>query len=254
MSKQKVVIVSGAAQGIGLAISNNLNNHGYTVVGFDTNPDIEQREHGLVADVSKACDVNRVVAYAATLGNVEVLVNNAAVWQSTPIDNSWPQLLEQYEQIINTNVKGVMMLSRLCVPIMQAQKKGWIFNLSGHNVLPWRDEYSSLAAMTNGTNTDLFDASKWALNGFTDAWAKYLADDNIKVNGLCLGAVDTPMLQSAMAAAHTPTELPLLQAQQIAQQLVNIMQSSRSGENFAAWPGESLSLPPLPQPHKKITG
>lgn len=247
----KVAIVSGAAQGLGKAFAQRLASAGCQVLGFDRQSEVNAVEgiQAMVADVSVRADVERVVATATEMGDIAVLVNNAGTWRRTPVESSWSQTLDDYAYIMDTNLKGVMMLSRATIPHMQGSGGGHVINVSTYYVLP---------AKTDGTNqpdTDLYNASKWALNGFTDAWAKYLDKDNIKVNGLCMGAVDTPMLRGLFPNNQLPDSLgDVMQPEQIAQQMMDVIQSGRTGENFGAWVGEPISIGKQPPLHKRITG
>lgn len=248
----KVAIVSGAAQGLGRAFAERLASEGCKVLAFDIQPEVENIEGvtGVVADVSKRDDVERVVATAADMGEIGVLVNNAGAWRRTLVDqSSWEQTLADWDFIMDTNFKGVLMLSRAVVPHMQKQG-GHIINISTYYVLPAKSDG------TNNPDTDLYNASKWALNGFTDAWAKYLEEDNIKVNGMAMGAVDTPMLRGLFDDGKLPPDLAaeVMQAEDIAQQMMDIIESGRTGENFGAWVGEPITIGEQPPLHKRITG
>ena len=247
----KVAIVSGAAQGLGRAFAERLAEEGYQVLAFDVQAAIEGLDgaRGVVADVSKRDDVERIVALAAEMGTIEVLVNNAGAWKKTPVDSSWEQALADWDEIMDTNLKGVLMLSRAVVPHMKPAG-GHILNISTYYVLPAKSDG------TNPPDTDLYGASKWALNGFTDAWAKYLEAENIKVNGLCMGAVDTPMLRGLFADGQLPSELAdkVMQPSELAQLMMDVMASGRTGENIGAWVGEPVQLNEQPPLHKRITG
>lgn len=250
--KGKVAIVSGAAQGLGRAFAEQLVQEGCKVLAFDVKTEVNDVEGavGVVADVSKREDVERIVEQAASMGEIGVLVNNAGTWRRTPIDgSSWEQALADWDFIMGTNFKGVLMLSRAAVPHMKAAG-GHIVNISTYYVLPAKSDG------TNNPETDLYNASKWALNGFTDAWAKYLAGDNIKVNGMAMGATDTPMLRGLFEDGELPPGLreTVMQAKDIAQQMIDIMASGRTGENFGAWVGEEITIGEQPPLHKRITG
>lgn len=246
-----VAIVSGAAQGLGRAFAERLVEEGYQVLAFDTQAEVENLSGatGVVADVSRRDDVERVVAQAVEMGSIEVLVNNAGAWKKTPVDSSWEQALADWDEIMDTNLKGVLMLSRAVVPHMKVAG-GHILNISTYYVLPAKSDG------TNPPDTDLYGASKWSLNGFTDAWAKYLEADNIKVNGLCMGAVDTPMLRGLFPDGQLPVGLAdqVMQASEIAQLMMDVMASGRTGENIGAWVGEPVRLNEQPPLHKRITG
>lgn len=248
----KVAIVSGAAQGLGKAFAQRLSKEGLQVLGFDINEDVTHIDDisGVVADVSKRADVERVVEQAAALGDIGVLVNNAGSWRHTPVDSAWTQAIADWDYIMDTNLKGVMMLSRAVIPVMQRSGGGHVINASTYYVLPAKSDG------TNQPGTDLYNASKWALNGFTDAWAKYLAKDNIKVNALCMGAVDTPMLRNFFGGTALPEEMArnILHSEQIAQQMMDVIASGRTGENFGAWVGEPVTIGEQPPLHKRITG
>jgi NAD(P)-dependent dehydrogenase (short-subunit alcohol dehydrogenase family) len=247
----KVAIVSGAAQGLGRAFAERLSEEGCQVLAFDINDAVKDISGitGLVADVSERADVERVIDQAAGMGEIAVLVNNAGTWKPTPVDSSWEDAVADWDYIMDTNLKGVLMLSRAAVPLMKAGG-GHIINLSSYYVLPAKSDG------TNPPTTDLYNASKWALNGFTDAWAKYLEKDNIKVNGMCMGAVDTPMLRGLFPDGELPEGLAsaVMESEDIAQQMMEIIDSGRTGENFGAWVGEPVSIGQQPPLHRRITG
>ena len=247
----KVAIVSGAAQGLGRAFSIRLAEEGCDVLGFDVKKEVLDVPGitAMVADVSKREDVERVVSKASLMGKIEVLVNNAGTWKKTPVDSSWQQAIDDWDFIMDTNLKGVMMLSRAVVPFLQ-KDGGHIINLSTYYVLPAKSDG------TNQPDTDLYNASKWALNGFTDAWAEYLEKDNVKVNGMCMGATDTPMLRGLFLTNQLPAEMAsvAMKAKDIAGQMMEIIASGRTGENFGAWVGEEITIGDQPPLHKRITG
>jgi len=247
----KVAIVSGAAQGLGRAFAVRLAEEGCEVLGFDVKKEVLDVPGitAMVADVSKREDVESVVSKASGMGGIAVLVNNAGTWRKTPVDSPWQQAVDDWDFIMDTNLKGVMMLSRAVVPFLQ-QDGGHIINLSTYYVLPAKSDG------TNQPDTDLYNASKWALNGFTDAWAEYLEKDNVKVNGMCMGATDTPMLRGLFPTKQLPAEMAsvVMKAEDIAGQMMEIIASGRTGENFGAWVGEEITIGDQPPLHKQITG
>jgi 3-oxoacyl-[acyl-carrier protein] reductase len=247
--------VTGAAQGLGEAFAERLADEGARVLAVDCEDAVLTRFSNdaitpLVADVSKREGCEAIVAKAAELGPVGVLVNNAGRWKRTPVDSSWEQALADWDEIMDTNLLGVLMLSRLVVPHMIEQKQGDIVNVSTYYVLPARSEG------TNPADTDLYAASKWALNGFTDAWALHLAKHDIRVNGLCMGAVDTAMLRGLFADGELPKSFAsqVMQSADIAGQLVSLIEDGRTGENVGAWVGHPIELGPPKPAHRRITG
>jgi len=258
----KVAIVSGAAQGLGEAFTRALSEAGASVLAFDVQAtvtevaaEIQQATghpvHAMVADISSRADVESVAGEVTEqFGGLDIVVNNAGTWRRTPVDSSWEQAVADWDFIMDTNLKGVLMLSRACVPLLQARGGGDIVNIGTYYVLPAKSEG------TNQPDTDLYNASKWALNAFTDDWSKALAKDNIRVNGLCMGATDTPMLRGLFADGELPPEMAavVMQPAQIAQQMLDLLADGRSGENIGAWVGEPVQIPPPAAPHRKVTG
>ena len=260
MLKGKVAIVSGAAQGLGEAFARRLAEEGATVLAFDVQDaiagvaqkiaaDTGAKVVGLKAGVSKRADVEKVVAAAAELGGIDILVNNAGTWKKTPVDASWDQAVADWDFIMDTNFKGVLMLTRAAVPHMKA-RGGDIVNISTYYVLPARSDG------TNQPDTDLYNASKWALNGFTDSWAKALEEFNIRVNALCMGATDTPMLRGLFPDKQLPPDMArqVMKPEQIAQQMIDLFKDGRTGENIGAWVGYPVELGPRKAAHKRISG
>jgi NAD(P)-dependent dehydrogenase (short-subunit alcohol dehydrogenase family) len=258
----RAAIVSGAARGLGEAFARRLAAEGASVLLLDVLPEAESlareldaaspgRVVGQVADVGRRADVESAVAFARdAFGGVDLLVNNAGTWRRTPVDQPWDAALADWETIMDSNLKGLLMLSRACVPLMRERGGGDIVHVSSYYVLPAR------SGGTNPADTDVYNASKWALNGFTDAWSKYLAGDRIRVNALCMGATDTPMLRGLFEGGRLPADLAavVMQPAQIAQQLIDLLVDGRTGENVGAWVGHPVELGPVKPPHRRITG
>ena len=123
-----------------------------------------------------------------------------------------------------------------------------IVNISTYYVLPAK------STGTNASETDLYNASKWAL-GFTQAWANSLEEQDIRVNGLCIGAVDTPMLRGLWDGDPPAGQVATwMRPEQIAGQLIDLLLDGRSGENIGAWVGEPVQLGPRKPAHRTVTG
>jgi 3-oxoacyl-[acyl-carrier protein] reductase len=247
--ESKVAIVSGAARGLGQAFAQALAAEGANLCLFDLDPGIDDTSaaiarHGtnvlsLVADVSQRADCERVVASAAhRFGGVDILINNAGRWRQTLLAAPWEQALADFDAVMNVNFKGTMMMSRLCAAEMLKRGAGDIVNISTCSVLPARAPSSTPPGM------DVYDASKWALNGLTDLGAQWLRKDNIRVNALALGPTDTAMMRSVFASQEPPAEpsAQWLKPEQIAQLLIALLKDGRSGENIGAWPGHPVAL------------
>jgi NAD(P)-dependent dehydrogenase (short-subunit alcohol dehydrogenase family) len=252
-------IVTGGATGLGRAFAGALTAAGADVTLCDVLSDAPAvanalagpgRAQGLVADVSRREDLERVVAAACDgHGGVDLLVNNAGRWARTPVTDPFDKAVADWDEIMDTNLRGLLLLSRMCVPHMIERNGGDIVNISTYYVLPAK------SPGTNPADTDLYNASKSALYGFTQAWALSLAEHNVRVNGLCMGATDTGMLRGLWdgdpPAAFAAT---WMQPEQIAQLMLDLIADGRTGENVGAWVGEPVALGPSPPRHRAITG
>jgi NAD(P)-dependent dehydrogenase (short-subunit alcohol dehydrogenase family) len=255
-------IVTGAAQGLGRAFAAALVRAGANVTLCDVQPSIAQvagslagpgKAIGVVADVAKDADLARLVDTAlASFGRIDTLVNNAGRWRRTPVKDSLEKALSDWDFIMNTNLRGLLLLSRACVPHIVAAGGGDIVHISTYYVLPAK------SPGTNSPETDLYNASKWALNGFTQAWSRVLEPKRVRVNALCMGATDTPMLRG-LWPGDPPADFARtwLKPEQIAQQLIDLLAegpSGRTGQNVGAWVGEPVVLPPPYPAHRAVTG
>jgi NAD(P)-dependent dehydrogenase (short-subunit alcohol dehydrogenase family) len=189
--KSQVAVVTGAGRGIGAAIARRLAALGASLVLCG-----RTRSHlqDVAAAISKTggksdvveCDVTdlRAVERAAarvqdSYGRAEILVNNAGIGGfGGPLHQLPP---DQWEQILNTNLRGVYYAIRAFAPMMIEAKGGHIVNISslaGKNALP------------NGV---AYAASKWGLNGLTYSVAEELRTHHIRVSVVCPGSVDTSL-------------------------------------------------------------
>ena len=255
-------IVTGGAQGLGRAFAEALVRAGANVLACDVQPSVVAlaaalpgpgKAVGVVADVASEADVLRLVESAlASFGRIDTLVNNAGRWRRTLVTDPWEKALADWDFIMDTNLRGLLLLSRACVPQLVAAGGGDIVHVSTYYVLPAK------STGTNSPETDLYNASKWALNGFTEAWARVLAPKRVRVNALCMGACDTPMLRG-LWEGDPPADFAAswMKPAQIAQQLLDLLgegPSGRTGQNIGAWVGEPVVLPPPYPPHRAVTG
>jgi 3-oxoacyl-[acyl-carrier protein] reductase len=184
-----VAVVTGGSRGIGRSIAVKLADLGTTVVITGRSEDrLKQAVEPLVAKSSRseavACDVadrGSVESLARHLrdkhGRVDILVNNAGV--GGPPSYLHELDPEAWDNIFDTNVRGVFYMMRGLVPLMISGGGGHIVNISslaGKNPLPRGAAYS---------------ASKWALNGLSYSVAEELRSHNIRVSVVCPGSVDT---------------------------------------------------------------
>ena len=259
-------IVTGGATGLGRAFAEALVAEGVNVTLCDIRDDAPAvaeamrgpgKAVGVVADVANLADIERLVHTAvATFGGIDTLINNAGRWRRTLVNDSFDTALADWDYIMNPNLRGLTLLSRACVPHIVASSEqrggGDIVNISTYYVLPAK------STGTNSPETDLYNASKWALNGFTQAWALTLAPHKIRVNALCMGATDTPMLRG-LWDGDPPADFAKtwMQPAAIARQLIDLLcegPNGRTGENVGAWVGVPIELGARKAPHRTVTG
>lgn len=201
MLKNKVVLVTGAAGGIGRASATLFAEEGATLVVADVRADgIEQttaevRELGgevtsVVADLTNSDDVAAMVATAvSTYGRLDCAFNNAGVTggqvgQGGRLTAEWDE--DAYDRIVQVNQKGTWLCMRAEIAQMLEQGAGAIMNTA------------SLAGITGFITTTGYSASKHAIVGMTKTAALEYAP-TIRVNALCPGYVDTAMLKDTMS-------------------------------------------------------
>lgn len=195
----RVGIVTGGSRGIGLAIARALAEDGASVVvsGRDAaRLDAAQRElegfgggvAALAADAAKREDAERLVdAAKERFGRIDVLVNNAGITRDQLLvrmkDDDW-------DQVLDTNLRGVFLMTRAVAKVMMRQKSGRIINIS-----------STAGAMGNPGQVN-YSAAKAGVIGLTKAAARELAHWNILVNGVAPGLIETDMAATMPAEAR----------------------------------------------------
>jgi len=195
----RVAIVTGSAMGIGKAIVTRLAGAGAAVVIADTSPESAITEKELLAsgydalavpcDVSSETDVAAMVATTVEWrGGVDILVNNAGVYPFAPV---LTMSADAFTRIVDINLKGVFLCSREAAARMVKQGRGGrIINITSVDAV--HPSSIGLAA---------YDASKHGVWGFTKNLALELAPHRIWVNAIAPGAIATPGVEHANAAA-----------------------------------------------------
>jgi NAD(P)-dependent dehydrogenase (short-subunit alcohol dehydrogenase family) len=194
----KVAIVTGAGQGLGETIAKTLAAAGASVAVNDLNPD---RAHRVAAEITAAghtalpiqADISNkfqcvhlIEATRAAWGQLDILINNAAVEPTTPIlkMDEW-----EWERCLNVNLKGAFLMSQLCGRVMSDENKergGVIVNIS------------SIAGVEIPlANRAAYCASKAGMVGFARECAREFAQYNIRVNTIVPGVFITPMTEHA---------------------------------------------------------
>jgi 3-oxoacyl-[acyl-carrier protein] reductase len=191
--KGRTAIVTGAARGLGLAITECLLDGGAAVAMWDTNgQELDTQARRLQAkgkivtatvDVTDEGQVAVATANAQkALGRVDILVNNAGI--SGVVRRSWEYPVDEWRRIMAVNVEGVYLCCRAVIPAMVAQKYGRIVNIA------------SIAGKNGNPQLTPYSTSKAAVIGFTKALGKDLAKDGVVVNCITPTAVHTDMVKS----------------------------------------------------------
>ena len=184
----KTALVTGASRGIGLAIARRLGKMGakVSICARDTKR-LEEAVNilrqdgisalGMHADVTRGDDVELLVQKTQTsLGPIEILVNNAGTGYFGPLheasETSW-------DTVLDTNLKGVFLLTKAVAPGMIERRSGHIVNIA------------SLAGKNAFAGGSIYCASKWGLLGFTYCAAEDLRTYGIRVSAICPGSVVT---------------------------------------------------------------
>jgi dihydroanticapsin dehydrogenase len=194
MEGQKTALVTGAASGIGAAVAERFLSAGYQVAFFDINGQAARatasritfaaRREVLEGDVSNEQHVKEAVTSTVTdLGSLDVLINNAGIEiNGTVVDLS----AEQWERQLAVNLRGVFLFSKYSIPEMR-RRGGSIINIS------------SVHALVSWPRCAAYDAAKSALIGLTRAMAVDHGSDGIRVNAICPGYIETPLLEQRFA-------------------------------------------------------
>lgn len=191
-SSMKVAVVTGGSRGIGASICMELSRNGYRVV-INYNKSEKEAEKVLSsiekeggegcifkADVSKEEDVKKMFEYILEeYKTVDLLVNNAGKSLQNLITYTD---VEEWDDIIDTNLKSVFLCSKEALKIMVSNHSGKIINMS------------SMWGVTGGSCEVIYSASKAGVIGFTKALAKEVGPSNITVNAVAPGVIMTDMM------------------------------------------------------------
>jgi 3-oxoacyl-[acyl-carrier protein] reductase len=187
--KDKVVIITGAAKGIGFATATRFAQEGAKVMIADVNPeavkaavDLIPGSEAYVMNVTDRASIEATVDHIMQRhGRIDILINNAGITQ----DARLVKMTEaQFDTVIDVNLKGVFNCTQLVVPHMLEAGKGAVVNAS------------SVVGIYGNFGQTNYSATKFGVIGFTKTWARELGPKGIRVNAVCPGFIATEMVKA----------------------------------------------------------
>jgi NAD(P)-dependent dehydrogenase (short-subunit alcohol dehydrogenase family) len=179
----KVALVTGAAGGLGTAITHELADAGAQVVGIDiqpASPDSSGDRPPLRADVTNAAELQGAIAWVIRdMGRLDILINNAGIDVTAPIEDI---SVEQFDQVVAVNLRAPFIACRAVFPHMREIGGGQIVNIA------------STAALRAWPNASAYHATKYGLLGLSHALSAEGKAANIRVTAVIAGGMRTPFL------------------------------------------------------------
>ncbi|BEI42054.1 MULTISPECIES: beta-ketoacyl-ACP reductase [unclassified Polynucleobacter] len=187
--RNKVALITGAAKGIGFATTKRFAEEGAKVMLADLNEAavmdaVGQLKHAepYVLDVTDRASIQRAVDdIIAKHHRIDILINNAGITQDARLVKMTE---EQFDAVIDVNLKGVFNCTQLVVPHMLEAKKGAIVNAS------------SVVGIYGNFGQTNYSATKFGVIGFTKTWAREFGQKGIRVNAVCPGFIATEMVKA----------------------------------------------------------
>lgn len=246
----KVALITGAASGIGRATAERLAHEGAAIVAADVDEAGARATAARIAeaggsaaalrtDVANPTDIDAMIAAAeARFGGLDILHNNAGVGTGQP---GYPAAsLAQWQRVLDVNLRAVILGTQLALPALRRRGGGVIVHTA------------SMAGLVGYPADPIYTATKAGVVMFTHAMGA-LAAEGIRVNCVCPGLVDTPMLRRSRESGETvlPADMPMLRPEDVADGVVQLVKDdSVAGRALCVAVGlrDFVPLPPYPVP------
>lgn len=197
--QNKVVVITGASQGLGKTLAEKLAKEGARVVLIARSVDKLKK---IASDLQKkhlqaqffACDIKDRIQITHTVQQIlqqektiDILINNAGVWTDSEIEKTHP---EKRKEAFDTNTLGTIEFTQAVLPHFKEKNSGYIFMVISTSGI-------SDSIASDNTFWPSYAATKWALTGFTNALRSELAKTHIKITGFFPGGIDTNLYENA---------------------------------------------------------
>ena len=190
---KKTIIITGASDGLGKSIANELQEYDLILVAKD-----EDKLEKVASDLNckyYVCDLkdyNQINNIIKDIEKVDILINNAGIWLAGDLEEN---TFQQISNCIDVNTKAPIYMTKAVLPKMRKNKSGLIINVCSQSSFD-NDDFSAV-----------YNASKWAMRGFNRSIQKVLSKENIKVTGFYPGFMQTNLFKKAGNDYDTSTGL-----------------------------------------------
>lgn len=179
MSDARVALVTGGAGGVGGAVAARFAADGWRVIGTDRPGTRADTDAWIPADLLDVAQIREMVAQAAaTYGRLDCVVNSAGLWTEGPVEDTSEA---DWDRVVGVNLKALYFVTATAVPHL-VETHGSVVNIS------------SDAGLQGNAGAAVYSASKGGVSNLTRALALELAPRGVRVNAVCPGDVESPML------------------------------------------------------------
>ncbi len=202
--ENRVAVVTGAGMGMGEATAIAFAQEGASIAVVDINPESGRvtvdeiqmaggRATFIEADVAIAVDTQRIATETIdAFGGIDILINNAGIQHYGSVIETTE---EEWDRVLGVNLKSIFLCSKYCIPEIQKRGGGAVVNVA------------SVQGMASQDRVAPYSATKGGAISLTRNMAIDFASDNIRVNCVCPGAIDTPLLRDAATLSPDPIQM-----------------------------------------------